>query len=80
MRVEFKAQSVIYNHSQLTDFQKKVNSAAAELALQYPSLVNIGNGGVLFDKACQQVSSEGCIFQKGKSRSKLYGSCLANPM
>ena len=66
--------SVIYHSSTLNDFQKKVNSAAADIALKEPRLVRKGNRGILLEKARQQVSTEGYAFRKAKSRSKVYGS------
>ena len=73
VRDGIKEQSVIYHTTGLTDFQKKVNAAAAEIALRDPTLVHKGNRGKLLDLARQQVSGDGYIFKKGKSRSKLYG-------
>ena len=65
--------SVIYHVSTLTDFQKKVNSAAASIAIRELVLVWKGNWGTLLEKAWQQVSVEGFAFKKGKSHSKVYG-------
>ena len=79
MREDTKGKSVIYHSSELTDFQKKVNAAAAEIALRHPTLVCKGNRGLLLDQARQQVSSEGFVFRKGKSRSKLYGEPSPSP-
>ena len=73
VRDGIKEQSVIYHTTGLTDFQKKVNAAAAEIALRDPTLVHKGNRGKLLDLARQQVSGDGYIFKKGKSCSKLYG-------
>ena len=78
MREHTKGKSVIY-HSELTDFQKKVNAAAAEIALRHPTLVCKGNRGLLLDQARQQVSSEGFVFRKGKSHSKFYGEPSPSP-
>ena len=63
-------QVVIYHSSELTDFQKKVNAAAAEIAQQDPRLVHKGNRGLLLDKAREHVSNQGYVFKKGKSCSK----------
>ena len=79
MREDIKGKSVNYHSSELTDFQKKINAAAAEIALQDSTLVCKCNRGLLPDQARQQVSSEGYVFRKGKSRSKFYGEPSPSP-
>ena len=66
-------QALIYRKPNLTSFQQKVNSAAMELALENPVLIQKGNRGELLEKARSRVSSDGYNFKKGRSRSKVYG-------
>ena len=54
MREDIKGKSVIYRSSELTDFQKKINAAAAEIALRDSTLVCKCNRGLLPDQARQQ--------------------------
>lgn len=62
--------SVIYHVSTLTDFQKKVNSAAASVAIREPVLVWKGNWGTLLEKAREQVSVELFAFKKESHAQK----------
>lgn len=66
-------QALIYRRDNLTPFQQKVNSAAVDLALQNPVLIQKGNRGELLNKARARVADEGYNFKKGKSRSRIYG-------
>lgn len=66
-------QSVIYQKSrgELTEFQKRVNSAAADLCLHDIKLLD--NRGTLLQQARKKVADEGYVFKNGHSRSKVYG-------
>ena len=66
-------QALIYRKPNLTSFQQNVNSAAMELALENPVLIQKGNRGELLEKARSRVPSDGYNFKKGRSRSKVYG-------
>ncbi len=66
-------QSMIYRKSNLTSFQKRVNEAAAQIAVHKPKLIRKGQRGELLELARERVSQEGFVFKKGKSRSKRYG-------
>ena len=74
VREDLLQRSTIYHSANLSNFQKRVNDAAAEIALKEPKLVRKGNRGALLAKARQLVSEEGYMFKKGKSRSKVYGA------
>ena len=74
VREDLLERSIIYHSENLSNFQKRVNDAAAEIALKEPKLVRKGNRGTLLVKARQVVSEEGYMFKKGKSRSKVYGA------
>ena len=74
VREDLLQRSVIFHSENLSNFQKRVNDAAAEIALKEPKLVRKGNRGELLAKARQLVSDEGYVFKKGKSRSKVYGA------
>lgn len=65
MKEDQVEQSILFKTPNLSEFQKKVNSAAAELALCEPSLVRKGNRGVLLERARKKVSEEGFVFKKG---------------
>lgn len=56
---------------ELTDFEKRVNSAAVQLCLEDVSLLN--RRGELLQQARKRVAEDGYIFKKGRSRSKVYG-------
>lgn len=43
--------SVVFHSTNLSSFQQKVNAAAAEIALNEPTLVRKGNRGTLLAKA-----------------------------
>ena len=73
VRDDLLERSMIFHSANLSNFQQKVNAAAAEIALSEPKLVRKGNRGILLEKARQKVSDEGYSFKKGKSRSKVYG-------
>lgn len=60
---------------ELTDFEKCVNAAAAELCLNNVDLLN--QRGELLQKARKKVSDDGYTFKKGRSCSKLYGTTEA---
>ena len=68
-----REQAMIYRKPKLTHFQQMVNTAATELALHNPVLIQKGNRGELLERARSKVSTEGYNFKKGKSRSKKYG-------
>ena len=55
---------------ELTEFEKRVNSAAAELCLSNISLVS--RRGELLQKA-REKAARNYVFKKGRSRSKFYG-------
>ena len=63
-------QSRIYGKSsnKLTHYQQSVNKAAAELALEEPSLIS--SRQTLLDRARDLVRESGYEYKKGKSRSK----------
>jgi len=66
-------QAAIYKTDKrdLKDFEKRVNSAAAELCLKDLSLLK--RRGDLLEMARKKVAEDGYVFKKGHSRSKLYG-------
>ena len=72
-------ESALFKSPNLSEFQKRVNSAAVQLALCDPSLVHKGNRGTLFERACRKVADDGYNFKKGKSRSKVYGEESCTP-
>lgn len=57
MKEDLVEQSILFKTPNLSEFQKKVNSAAAELALCEPSLVRKGNRGVLLERARRKALS-----------------------
>ena len=65
--------SVIYQKSEgeLKEFEKRVNSAAADLCLRDVKLLD--KRGMLLQLARRKVADEGYVFRKGHSRSKVYG-------
>lgn len=65
--------SVIYrrNEGELKEFERQVNSAAAELCLNDVKLLD--NRGKLLQLARKKVADDGYIFKKAHSRSKMYG-------
>lgn len=67
-------QAAIYKKTDkrdLKDFEKKVNTAAADLCLKDVSLLK--RRGELLEKARKKVADDGYVFKKGRSRSKVYG-------
>jgi len=79
MREDIIKQSMLFKSPNLSEFQEKVNSAAAQLALHNPSLVHKGNRGTLLERARRKVADDGYLFKKGKSRSKVYGEQSCTP-
>ena len=59
------------NEGELKEFERRVNSAAAELCLNDVKLLD--NCGKLLQLARKKVADDGYIFKKGHSRSKVYG-------
>lgn len=61
----------IYTKANLSDYQKRVNDASADLCVRNPSLL-LGKKGDLFKLAQEKVYQDGYQYKKGKSRSKRY--------
>ena len=61
----------IYTKSNLNDYQKRINSASADLCVRNPALL-LGKKGDLFTLAQEKVHEDGYQYKKGKSRSKRY--------
>ena len=51
VREDLLQRSTIYHSANLSNFQKRVNDAAAEISLKDPKLVRKGNRGALLAKA-----------------------------
>ena len=76
MESKIRAQAAIY-HCQdkrpLTDYQKKINIAAGDIAIQDPSMLTQKKGNLL-EAAKDEVYACGYNFKKGHSRSKRFSS------
>lgn len=67
-----KSKAVIYGrdpNKKITLYQKQVNTAAIELALADPSILQ--NCKLLLERARSKINDSGYKFKKGRSRSKL---------
>lgn len=65
VRQELTECSVIFHSSNLSDFQQKINVAAAEIAVKEPRLVTKGNCGTPLDRAREKVPFEGYNLKRG---------------
>ena len=76
MESKIRAQAAIYRRQDkrpLTDYQKKINEAAGDIAIQDPSMLTQKKGKLL-EAAKDEVYACGYNFKKGHSRSKRFSS------